>query len=229
MTFHSGGLNECSCEPDLMVIQNCIIGAAGISIQYPNIFRNPGAACVSGVYTTVDYNFNICSPSMPLSVLDPRYADGSVLCGIIRDQRCNWCTSAQWESLREKYINPEVVNSAMPLYNMISCENSIQPSYSATCEPIESFTYRKAVGYLNISLEEKEKSLLKLTPNPGASSVLIENLEPNGVFIVSDVLGNILIAENYRENYITLDITNLVSGIYFFKSGEQKPVKFIKL
>lgn len=75
------------------------------------------------------------------------------------------------------------------------------------------------------------KNILKVYPNP-TNSILNFNLENelSVSFIISDVLGKVVLAEVSQTNSIS--VANLTSGIYFLtvktQSGAEAKVKFIK-
>ncbi len=74
-------------------------------------------------------------------------------------------------------------------------------------------------------------SNIKLYPNPASTSLTIEANDTIESITVNNVLGQEVVSKNPMSNSTTIDVSNLVNGIYFVNStieGKSSTTKFIK-
>lgn len=107
----------------------------------------------------------------------------------------------------------------MPLYSS-PCTN-IPIGYPLECSPQQIFRFRNVV--------EDTALTLKIAPNPLHTVLIIENLIPKQLFQIIDISGEI-IQERIAEDYpISLNLESLQPGVYFLKTLNRLPVRFIKM
>jgi len=69
-----------------------------------------------------------------------------------------------------------------------------------------------------LGIEENEKLLFKLYPNPATNTVTISNLdEGNSNIVIYNNLGQVVLQSEINQNNATISIEKLTSGIYIYK------------
>lgn len=80
-----------------------------------------------------------------------------------------------------------------------------------------------------IKIFNTQNSTIKIYPNPVSTTINVSGLMKNGSVQITDMLGQEVISTslNNKEGTITIDVSNLQSGVYFIKT-ELGTKKFIK-
>ena len=82
-----------------------------------------------------------------------------------------------------------------------------------------------------LSMSSFDASKIKLFPNPASTSLTIEANDSIESITIYNVLGQEVVSKNPLSNSTTIDVSNLVNGIYFVNStidGKSSTTKFIK-
>ena len=95
-------------------------------------------------------------------------------------------------------------------------------------------SYRQNNPITCSSVGIKSNTLLNnivLYPNPAKTEVYVGNISVTTSYVITDVLGKVVIDKNIISNNETIDVSDLNSGIYFVKISStigQRTIKFIK-
>jgi hypothetical protein len=111
-------------------------------------------------------------------------------------------------------------------HNVVCDNNTVKPGSKGLTNI--SATTCVTNNCLSTSASELHNIHVQLYPNPSVDFIEIKSDENIGKFVIVDLLGKIILQGNQNGNSVTIDVSNLESGLYFYQNSAQQTMKFIK-
>ena len=171
----------------------------------------------SGV--TQSHNFTVNAP-LPIELLNftgKKTSSGVLLAWETRSEKDNDYFSVEYSPDAKSYKEIGKVKAAgtsniSQNYSFLH-STALNPSNYYRLKQVDfdgNFSYS---NILEVSSSDKDIAM-KIYPNPTHNSITIENIDPQYPIFIVDYLGRIVKKEIIQETQTTIDINNLVSGVY---------------
>lgn len=135
-------------------------------------------------------------------------------------------TDPSYEILRSpisyvaQYIPPVPLNLVTRYTVSSNSPPETEPAYNPCSPPLRQTNSKKGeiIGYD-----------INYYPNPASKSLHVTNLTVKGELAIINLIGSTILTQTIESNEMELDVSGLISGIYFISINGKVEKKFVKL